>query len=426
MCGLAGIASSENPDEIQASLLKMLDLIRHRGPDGQGMELYPLNAGTTLALGHQRLAIIDTTDAGLMPMYSHNRKLSIVYNGEIYNYLELKEELKGLGHNFNTDTDTEVLLNSYIQWGEECLNKLNGMFAFAIFEHETKDIFLARDRFGVKPLYYFHDDNHFLFASEIKSILSHPNYQIMVNETALGKFLYTGLLNDNEETFFSSIFSLEPGHSMRYQNGSLYYKRWYEGLSDYDSDISLENDDKTTTELFSNAVDIRLRSDVEVGACLSGGMDSSAIVGAISHILSSREEDTTGSFKTFSAVFDDPDISEKAYVDEVTKSTKTDNFQFKPSNDLFWERIYELIWHNDEPIQSTSQFMQWSVFEEAKKNGVTVTLDGQGADELAAGYPAYFSVYLAELFRNLKFKEFFITLKDIVTKDGEGSFPLRL
>lgn len=426
MCGVAGIISSEDTEQIKYSIDNMLNFISHRGPDGHGVDLFSLTDNLNLALGHNRLAIIDTSSAGLMPMRSNCNTLSIIFNGEIFNYLELKDELIKLGHNFNTHTDTEVLLKAFQEWGYECLNKLNGMFAFAIFNKLNGDLFIARDRYGIKPLYYSKGDNFFIFASEIKSILSHHNVKAIPETSNIGKFLLTGVINDNENTCFKDIYSLMPGHYLIVSNQKISVKRWYLFEQDIESsqDLDLNYLDAVNgfRSIFNDAVKLRLRSDVEVGACLSGGLDSSAIVGAVSKI---RKEDINnneayGSFKTFSSVYDDPSISEIEYVDQVTKFTETENFSFTPELNNFWKKISTIVWHNDEPIQTPTAFNQWSVMAAAKEEKIKVTLDGQGVDELAAGYPSYYSIYLAESLRKLNFLLFFSTLKEILSSMGEG------
>jgi len=421
MCGVIGIISSESRQEITDSADKMLRFIDHRGPDGRGLEVFNLPKAQHLALGHNRLAIIDTSDAGLMPMSNADDSLSIIFNGEIFNYIELREELVSLGYCFTTNTDTEVLLNAYSEWGSDCLNKLNGMFAFAIFNKVNSELFIARDRYGVKPLYYFFQDNLFIFASEIKSILTHQNVDVAPEEEMLGKFLLTGAVNNTNLTCFSEIYSLSPGYSLKMQQGKLTTDKWYsstKNLLSSDPDYNYQKSLSDFQDIFHDAVKLRLRSDVEVGACLSGGLDSSAIVGAVTNIYSNMRN--PGSFKTFSSVYDDPKISEIEYVDEVTKFTNTTNFSFTPQLDAFWENIPRIIWHNDEPIQTPTTFNQWSVMEAAKNQSIKVTLDGQGVDELAAGYPTYFSIHLAELARKLHVIEFITTFKDIVSTKGEG------
>lgn len=421
MCGVIGIISSESRQEITDSADKMLRFIDHRGPDGRGLEVFNLPKAQHLALGHNRLAIIDTSDAGLMPMSNADDNLSIIFNGEIFNYIELKEELASLGYCFTTNTDTEVLLNAYAEWGSDCLNKLNGMFAFAIFNKVNSELFIARDRYGVKPLYYFFQDNLFIFASEIKSILTHENVDVAPEEEMLGKFLLTGAVNNTNLTCFSEIYSLSPGYSLKMQQGKLTTDKWYsptKNLLSSDPNYNYQKSLSDFQDIFHDAVKLRLRSDVEVGACLSGGLDSSAIVGAVANISSNMSD--PGSFKTFSSVYDDPKISEIEYVDEVTKFTNTTNFSFTPQLDAFWKNIPRIIWHNDEPIQTPTTFNQWSVMEAAKNQSIKVTLDGQGVDELAAGYPTYFSIHLAELARKLHVIEFITTFKDIVSTKGEG------
>jgi asparagine synthase (glutamine-hydrolysing) len=424
MCGVAGIISSEDTTQIRHSINNMLDLISYRGPDGQGIELFSLPDNTNLALGHNRLAIIDTSSAGLMPMSSSCDTLSIIFNGEIFNYIELKEELKELGYSFETHTDTEVLLTAYLAWGPDCLNKLNGMFAFAIFNKVNNELFIARDRYGVKPLYYSSKDNLFIFASEIKSILSHSDIHTSPESDVIGKFLLTGVINDTELTCFSGIYSLQPGHFLKISNNKTTIQRWYVSDQENKQNKEVSLDYKKAVDgfssLFDDAVKIRLRSDVEVGACLSGGLDSSAIVGAVSKDLKNNVESQAGSFKTFSSVYDDPSISEIEYVNEVTKFTETENFSFTPQLEKFWQNASKIVWHNDEPIQSPTTFNQWSVMAAAKKENIKVTLDGQGVDELAAGYPTYYSVYLAESLRKLNFWKFLVTFKEIISSKGEG------
>ena len=422
MCGLAGIISSESKEKIHSQMSLMLEITKHRGPDGSGIKVFDLNDKKKLALGHNRLAIIDTSDAGLMPMKSKDEIFEIIFNGEIFNYIELRNELKELGYSFITNTDTEVLLNAYIEWGDSCLNKLNGMFSFAIFNNLTKELFIARDRYGVKPLYYYSTEKIFIFSSEIKSILQHHEVITNPNNDIIGNFLMTGISDFSSDTFFENIFSLPAGHFLILKNNEIDISSWYTpelGISSEDKDYNLKK--SKVEDLFYKAVKLRLRSDVEVGACLSGGMDSSAIVGAIARIsLEDNNKKADQFFKTFSATFEDPLISEKKYVDEVTMQTNTNNYSITPDEDGLWKELPKIIWHNDAPIQSPSVFLQWSVMQAAKEQGIKVTLDGQGADELAAGYPAYYSVFLTELIQEGKLIDFFKNFSSITKSKGEG------
>ncbi len=402
MCGIAGIVNFKSAPDFQA-LECMLAIITHRGPDGAGSFIEG-----PLALGHCRLAIIDRSEAGTQPMEYLNRYV-ITYNGEIYNYLELRQELREKGYQFKSGTDTEVILAAYDFWGEECLHHFNGMFAFALYDREKQTLFLARDRFGVKPLYYFiGPDGAFYFASEIKQFTVIAGWSASLNRQRAYDYLNWGITDHTTQTMFAAVFQLRGGESLRLDlqaavlpidnMGQLPQETWYE-LKD-----SLIADDDCVRQfrnLFEDSVRLRLRADVPVGSCLSGGLDSSSIVCMTNKILT--EQGNSANQKTFSACTTVKELDEKEYMDEVVQKTLVDFHYVYPQCSDLLDHLEDLVWHQDEPFGSTSIYAQWSVFQLAKQQGVTVMLDGQGADEQLAGYHGFFSQRYSSLFRQRKF-----------------------
>jgi len=400
MCSIAGIISFGQ--KIDENLLKRMNLIqKHRGPDDQG---YFINAHVGLA--HNRLSIIDLSPLGHQPMSNEDETIWIVYNGEVYNYLELMAELRLKGHVFRSKTDTEVIIHAYEEYGAECLQKLNGMFAFAIWDSRNSLLFCARDRFGIKPFYYFYNDDRFLFASEIKAILEYPAIHREVNDKIMYDFLKHGILDHSNETFFCGIMQLSPAHCLILrQNGLSIAKYW---------DVSAENEltgksDEFYTEgfhdLFEDSVRIHLRSDVPIGTCLSGGLDSSSIVCVANKIMfpENNKDKVKERQKTFSSCFEDLRFDERKYIYTVLENTGAEsNFVFPKVEDLLRD-IELMIWHLDEPPHVMTIFAQWNVMRLAKERGVIVLLDGQGGDELLAGYPPYFRANFEELIRKMAF-----------------------
>jgi asparagine synthase (glutamine-hydrolysing) len=393
MCGLYG--SVAFPAE-----RARIDIVSHRGPDGSGWTEYASPAGL-VALGHRRLAIIDVSDAGLQPMCDPSGRYHLVFNGEIYNYIELRNELRQKGESFQTDTDSEVLLRAYMVWGEACLDRFLGMFAFLIWDDRDKHLFAARDRFGIKPLYFIANGHGIAFASEIKQLLGLPGVTARMNLALVYDFLASGISDHTPETMFEGVCQVRGGECVtidasRPGTGQIKPRRWY-ALLNPDKRLSLSEDEAAQRfrDLFTDAVRIHLRSDVPVGSCLSGGLDSSSIVSLMSEMLAA---DGTR-VNTVSACYAEKSVDEKPFMDEVVVKTRAEpHYVFPRAEDVF-QRAADITWHQDEPFGSTSIFAQWCVFDEARRQGIKVMLDGQGADEQLAGYHSGFHYYMADLAR---------------------------
>lgn len=378
-------------------------VVAHRGPDGEGWSQVGTAAGP-LAIGHRRLAIIDTSDAGLQPM--SRGPLSITYNGEVYNYIELRDELASLGHHFSSDSDTEVILAAYAQWGNACLQRFNGIFAFAIHDQARSRVFAARDRFGVKPLYIWQGKEGVAFASEIKQILTLGSVSRAMNRHRVYDFLSGGLLDHGHDTMFAQVRQLRGGEHVtidleRWKPGEpIEVRRWYTLPEANASVHTMAEAAESFAHLLEDAVRLQLRADVRVGSCLSGGLDSSAIV-----MLVNRRLAAAGAQErqfTFSAVYDDPKVDERPYIEAVVQATGASAHFTTPSPDALPSLLEQMHWHQDEPFGSTSIYAQWEVFRLAAQLGVKVMLDGQGADEQLGGYHFMFGSYHAGLIRTLR------------------------
>jgi len=431
MCGIAGyldVREQATTGQIQA----MTDRLVHRGPDAGKFVLIDTRTSSTwqgdgsrparnfdLALGHRRLSIIDLSDAGLQPMASADGRYWIVFNGEIYNYIELRTELRALGHVFSSNSDTEVLLAAYREWGRGCLARFNGMWAFAIWDTHEKRLFCARDRFGVKPLYYAFGDDWFAFASEPKALFAHPRVPRKPNAAIIYDYLSLRLVDHTNETFFEGIYALPGAHSLTYQRGSKpVIERFWDLTPPTERDSSPREDREAIEKfqaLFEDAVRIRLRADVPIGTCLSGGLDSSSIVVTANRLMFDElhlDPALVGDRqRTFTACFEDPRIDERKFVDDVIAKTGASTHRVFPSGTRLWDELPALVAQMDEPFHSTSQYSQYNVMRLVRESGVTVTLDGQGADELMAGYPGYQGVFFATLLRAGKFSAAAHTLR---------------
>ncbi len=396
MCGIVALISREALS--REMLDSMRDRLAHRGPDGARSWLTH-TPRATVGLGHRRLSIIDLTHAADQPMFDASGDLALVYNGEIYNYIELREELRAAGRVFSTQSDTEVLLAAYERWGVDCLPRLNGMFAFALWDGRRNELFLARDRFGEKPLFYAPlPGGGVAVASEMKALFAHPGVRVSPREAAVRSYVDGRFYEDGEETMFDRVLRLPPAHAMVVGDDGSLRRRWRYWTPDYSPDEAY--DEAAATERFrcllERSVRTRLRSDVPVGTSLSGGLDSSAIVCLLA---AERMQSAMLTQNTFSGRFDDtdPTLSEGPYIDLVVKRTGVQGHGVTPTPAGLIEESQRLHWHQEEPFLSASIYLQWCVMRLAREHETTVLLDGQGADELLAGYQFYFPTYQRDL-----------------------------
>jgi asparagine synthase (glutamine-hydrolysing) len=442
VCGIAALFSSD-PRPLGDLIQSMTTAVRHRGPDGEGLVIFSARGLTATvlggvdtpvgiydarfayapirdvkpvsdavaALGHRRLSIIDLTPAGHQPMCTQDRRYWIVYNGEIFNHVELRRELETLGYQFISTSDTEVILQAYRHWGASCLHRFNGMFAFVVLDIKERKVFAARDRFGVKPLYLWRSPAGLLaFASEIKQFTVLPGWQARMNGQRVYDFLAWGLSDHTRETLFVDVVQLRAGEVLEAtleelseaQEPCRRVKMWYE-LSPLPFCGTFADAAKHLRELLWDSVRLRLRADVGVGSCLSGGIDSSSIVCLMSEILHSHG--VASQQMTFSAVSTEGRLDERRFIRSVVERTGVDAHDVEPKKDELLQVLTQLVWNQDEPFGSASIYAQWCVFRLAARHGVKVMLDGQGADESFGGYHAFFGPRLAGLVRGLKLRD---------------------
>lgn len=403
----------------------MTTRLAHRGPDADGLLVISSSRGAIwrpgdapqppedgdVALGHRRLSIIDLSERGRQPMTTADGTAWLIFNGEIFNYLELRAELITKGHQFSTETDSEVILAAYREWGHACLSRFNGMFAFALWDGRKRELFCARDRLGVKPFYYWRDAQHFVFGSEIKALFAHPAVPRRPNPAMIYDYLALKHIDHTPETFFAEIVPLPAAHYLVVRpDGELVQRRWWDVTVNDAVDTSPAEDARLVErfrELMIDSVRLRLRSDVPIGTCLSGGLDSSTIAMIVNDLLSKehgRDHAAIGEHqKTFSACFEDPRFDEREFIKLVLRDTNADSYLTFPDGDGLWRDLDRVLWHMDEPFHSTSQYSQYCVMKRVAEAGVKVTLDGQGADEMLAGYPGYYGVLLGTLIARGRF-----------------------
>ena len=400
MCGIAGLVYQRGAQhDALVAVRRMIALQRHRGPDGEGFYDTP-----GASLGHCRLAIIDLSDAGHQPMRDPSGRYCLTYNGEIYNYLELANELRALGHCFRSHSDTEVLLTAYRQWGEACLERLRGMFAFAIWDEQEQRLFAARDRLGIKPFHYWTDgQGRLAFASEIKALLAFVS-TVRVNRRLAQAFLAWSLLDhEAAETMFEDIWRLPPGHALTWEpDRGLSLKRYWHLEVNNDLETPPARQAALIAEFrarFEESVALHLRSDVPVGTCLSGGLDSSSIVCTVSAELHRRGIWREAWQHTVSACFDDPRLDERPYIAAVAEATSCQTHFVFPRGEWLQHDLHALLWHQEEPVGGFSVYSQYCVARLAREQGLKVLLDGQGADEQLAGYRKFILAYVRQLLR---------------------------
>jgi asparagine synthase (glutamine-hydrolysing) len=422
MCGIAGIIHKQKEDSIKDSIFDMSQAIKHRGPDGEGFTFFsdlieiPAYSNDTpkvniesnrflfnpkkslkdvssnyhMAFAHRRLSIIDLSESGHQPMCDMSSNYWITFNGEIFNYLELKAELKEKGHQFLTQTDTEVILAAYKEWGTNCLEKFNGMFALALYDKLKQEVFCARDRVGVKPFYFINTSTTFAFASEQKAFLKSKLIPFEINETQQFDFILNAELETEEQSLFKNIYELKPSHYFIFnlKTFDLIINSYYDINLNSNHHSSESEIIDTIESKLKHAIDLRLRSDVEIGSCLSGGLDSSIIAGMI------RQLQPAKSTQLFTAIFPHEAFDESNYAKEVANFVNGNWQTVSPTETDFFNDIEKLNYSQDLPIWSTSTYSQYRVMKLASENHIKVLLDGQGADELFGGYAHhYFSLW---------------------------------
>ncbi len=395
MCGFASILSLTGEQINSEQLKRMSHVIRHRGPNSDGIYIKD-----SVGFAFRRLSIQDLSDAGSQPMQSPDQRYAIVFNGEIYNYIELREELIKLGFQFRSKSDTEVLLNAYIAWGKSCVEKFNGMWAFLIYDSKEKTLFGSRDRFGIKPLYYYRSATHLLFGSEIKAIRASGVCHAEVNWAMASRFLLEDRLGDTTDSFFKGIESIPPGSVFEVDvNGQLNVTKFW----------SLENLQREPCkdpveayrEIFDDAVRLRLRADVPQGVFLSGGIDSTAIICEVARLR--KEVNSNEPLKAFSFIHDEFD--ESPFINETIGQTNCELNRVTTDALQLWQSLDSALWYHDEPLHSLTALIGFNLSKMAAEHGTTVILNGQGADETCAGYPSYFRNYWYSLIKNGNFKQ---------------------
>lgn len=447
MCGITAVI---NKNHISSRFLVQANaIVAHRGPDDEGLLLWDKDSGLQrfsgqdtatnsithhrllpfspesnhwkIGMGHRRLSILDLSPAGHQPMLEQDNFV-LTYNGEIFNYLEIKEELKQLGYVFQTTTDTEVILKAWKEWNVAALHKFNGMFAFVLLDTQTQILYAVRDRFGVKPLYYTSTSSYTAFTSEVKQLRVLPDYSFKLNEQIAYDYLRYGMLDHTTETFEENVFQVAPGHYMEVdlQSNKETVHQWYH----LKPSAWIGTEEEAIAEfskLLKDSVRIRMRSDVPVGSALSGGLDSSTIVSLMREVLVEENSDHHP-IKTITSCSTDKRFDEWDYAEESIKSVNAEPYKVFPSFEKLKKDMGQLIWHMDYPFNSTSQFSQWCVFEEAKRNNLHVMINGQGADEQLAGYAGNdMSLYIG-LLGNWSFGELFKEIKAF--KNYNGKWPV--
>jgi asparagine synthase (glutamine-hydrolysing) len=385
MCGIVGLVRNDGNAIDEALLTRMCNAIRHRGPDDDGFYV-----NGPVGLGMRRLAIIDIK-SGQQPIHNQDRSSWIVFNGEIYNYLELREKLEKLGHKFYTNSDTEAIVHAYDQYGVDCAKHLRGMFAFAIWNERTQELFLARDRVGKKPLLYALVNGQLIFASEFTALLLHPEVSREIQPEALDYYL-SFMCIPAPLTAYRAIRKLEPGHWLRWRRGEIETQRYWQPDFTKKLDISEEEAGERTVEILREAVKVRLMSEVPLGAFLSGGIDSSAVVALMSQESGER-------VKTFSIGFDEQDFSELHHARRIAEHIGADHHEFIVRPDAV-EVLPLLVEHYGEPYADSSAVPTYYVARETRKH-VTVALNGDGGDESFAGYDRYIAMGLTERYRRV-------------------------
>lgn len=400
MCGIVGImGGGSSATEAKNRIKQMQQMLQHRGPDDEGIYIHPQNK--PIYLGHSRLAIIDP-EHGKQPMTTPDGRVTVIFNGAIYNYLELRRELISRSHGIHSFSDTEVILYAYLEWGESCINKFHGMFAFALWDNDKQILFCARDRIGIKPFYFYHDGKTLVFASEIKAILASGYVDAVPNSAALQDYI-TFQFSLQEKTLFKDINKLEPGHyfvaKLENDKVKLIAKQYWDVVYNVEEGRSESYFVDHLTALIEDSIHQHLRSDVPLGAHLSGGMDSSAVA------CMSAQKLQGVSFKTFTGAFNEgPQFDETVYAKQVAKFIGADYNEVYIQNHDLNHLLPKLIYHMDEPVAGPGLIPQYYVSELAARH-VKVVLGGQGGDEIFVGYARYLVAYLEKCLQNQVFQD---------------------
>jgi asparagine synthase (glutamine-hydrolysing) len=460
MCGIAGIFSPAGKPLESRLLVQMTNSLRHRGPDDEGYILahtpsasaqpfrgsdtisairHPdindraiLGKNSNLGMGWRRLSIIDLSPTGHQPMSNADQSIWIVFNGEIYNYIELRKELASIGFVFRTQSDTEAIIHAYTAWGQDCVHHLNGMWSFALYDVLNKRLFCARDRFGIKPFYYHWDGTTFRFASEIKALLESDDIPRTANSAMVYDYLAQRILDHTDQTFFESILQLRPGHVLQLDLSGLRTREYYS--IEYNPELGHFDEQEARRyaeefrERFTDSLRIHLRTDVTLGSCLSGGLDSSSIVCASNQLIFGSEGVSRAIVgdrqKTFTATSSDPQYSEEQFVQSVIRQTHALPFFVEPTSDGLLADLSAFVHAHDEPVISTSMYAQWNVMKLASQNNIKVLLDGQGGDELLGGYRWHFPVYHGQMLKEMRLGDLYRELRS--TGDATGLSMMNL
>lgn len=441
MCGIVGIVSLNGSHIDLTVLQRMNDLQSHRGPDGEAFLLASANGSPgfkndfvrhtefaesknvfRLGLGHRRLAIIDLSERGLQPMSTRENKTWIVFNGEIYNYSQLRSELETHGATFTTRTDTEVLLQSYLHWGDDCLSHLEGMYAFAIWDSSRGRLFCARDRLGIKPFYYAAPKGYFIFASEIKSLLAFPGLESTPDDDSVLGFLVHGNCDYGENTVLKNVKALPPAHclTLDVNTHDISVRRYWQLEPQRTDAVTNENRIAVLKELLIRTIRKHLNSDVRAGSCLSGGLDSSTVVSLAGKIWREQPEAASAigaKFHTFTSCYEYRELDERNYALAVASAVGATPQLVFPGPKDFWSDFERMAWHEDMPFSGLSFYAQWRVMRAAKETGVKVLLDGQGGDEVFGGYAKFRYAYMASLLRSGSIGK---SIRELAATVGQG------
>ncbi|WP_426110065.1 asparagine synthase (glutamine-hydrolyzing) [Massilia sp. PWRC2] len=428
MCGISGIINKNDTAVDPGAIRAITDLVAHRGPDGDGFYF-----GDCFAFGHRRLAILDVSSAGSQPM-AYLQRYVITYNGEVYNFVELKTQLARCGYHFDSDSDTEVILAAYDKWGEHCVDHFNGMWSFAIYDVKRHLIFCSRDRFGVKPFYYSDGPAQFVFGSEIKQVLRAGGGTAVANMAMVRDFLVEGLHDHTSATFFQGVHALKAGHNLVYRldDHVSVETRWYSlFMREELPQMGAHAATSRFLQELKQSVRYRLRSDVKVGTCLSGGLDSSSIASLSSTLYHA----SSGlRFQAVHARASERAIDESGFARELADSCGIDLAVIEPSAADFTAAVDDVAWCQEEPFAAPSIVMQFFVFKKAREIGCKVMLDGQGGDEVMLGYERYFAAHLKSLARLAALRELWsirnhasLSLRDLLARLAYFSFaPVRI